>query len=102
MDQQGQSSNELIMDKNLQKMGKSHGGIPAASKRQQRSLLEPVQLDILMGNLEKTVNSEVNELLLVFKYSGQSDRDLTEKLQMGFMRLSNWAAEGHGKINVLI
>lgn len=75
MDQQGQSSNELIMDKNLQnagisKMGKSHGGIPAASKRQQRSLLEPVQLDILMGNLEKTVNSEVNELLLVFKYSG--------------------------------
>lgn len=75
MDQQGQSSNELITDKNLQnaaisKMGKSHGGIPATSKRQQRSLLEPVQLDILMGNLEKTVNSEVNELLLVFKYSG--------------------------------
>lgn len=61
-----------------------------------------MQLNILMGSLEKTGNSEVNELLMILKHAGQPDWDLTEKLQAGFMRLSNGAAEGHGKINVLI
>lgn len=75
MEQQGKSSNALIMDAKLQnagisEMGRSPGGNWATSKGLQRSLLEPVQLDILMGTLEKTVNSEVNELLLIFKYSG--------------------------------
>lgn len=46
-------------------MGKSHGGNQATSAGLQRSLLEPVQLDVLMGNLEKTGSSEGNELLLI-------------------------------------
>lgn len=62
--------NEKQWNAGISKMGKSCCGNEATSKGLQRSLLEPVQLNILMGNLEKTDNSEVNELLLILKHSG--------------------------------
>lgn len=61
---------EKLQNAGISKMGKSHGGNQATRKGLQRSLLEPVQLDILMGNLEKTGNSEVNNLLMILKHSG--------------------------------
>lgn len=75
MDQQGKSSNQLIMDKKLQnagisKMGKSHGGNQGTSKWLQRSLREPVQLDILMSNLEKQWTVKWTSCSLMLKYSG--------------------------------